>query len=108
MLAFPCNQFGSQEPGTNAEVLEFAQRNYGVTFPMHAKIEVNGKGAHPLFKYLRSEAKGILGTTAIKWNFTKFIVDRDGKVVAREAPKTTPTSLVPQLEALLARPDRRA
>ncbi|PRP93702.1 hypothetical protein ENSA7_81300 [Enhygromyxa salina] len=103
MLAFPCNQFGNQEPGTNAEVLEFAQRNYGVTFPMHAKIEVNGKGAHPLYRYLKHEAKGILGTAAIKWNFTKFIVDRDGNVVEREAPKTTPSSLVARLEGLLGR-----
>jgi glutathione peroxidase len=101
-LAFPCNQFGSQEPGTNAEVLEFAQRNYAVTFPMHAKIDVNGKNAHPLYRYLKREATGILGTEAIKWNFTKFIVDRDGKVIDREAPKTTPSSLVPRLEALLA------
>lgn len=102
-MAFPCNQFGKQEPGTNAEVLEFAQRNYGVTFQMHAKIEVNGKGTHPLYQHLEGEAKGILGTTAIKWNFTKFIVDRDGKVVERHAPNATPTSVVPQLEALMAR-----
>lgn len=101
VLAFPCNQFGSQEPGTNAEVLAFAQTNYGVTFAMHAKIDVNGKGAHPLYAYLRREAKGLLGTTAIKWNFTKFIVDKHGKVLDRYAPNTTPSSLVPTLEALL-------
>ena len=101
MLAFPCNQFGSQEPGTNAEVLEFAQSNYGVTFQMHAKIDVNGKGAHPLYAYMRREAKGLLGTTAIKWNFTKFIVDRNGKVLERLAPNVKPSGLGGKLEALL-------
>jgi glutathione peroxidase len=101
VLAFPCNQFNSQEPGTNAEVLAFAQTNYGVTFPMHAKIEVNGDNAHPLYLYLRAQAKGLLGTTAIKWNFTKFLVDRSGKVLDRYAPQTTPSSLVDKIEALL-------
>ncbi|PRP97610.1 Hydroperoxy fatty acid reductase gpx1 [Enhygromyxa salina] len=101
MLAFPCNQFGGQEPGTNAEILEFAQTNYGVTFPMHAKIEVNGKGAHPLYQYLKRAARGILGTAAIKWNFTKFIVDRQGKVVERIASNVKPRDLVAKLEGLL-------
>jgi glutathione peroxidase len=82
-------------------VLEFAQKNYGVTFAMHAKIDVNGNDAHPLYQWLRREAKGILGTTAIKWNFTKFIVDKHGKVLDRLAPNTTPSSLVPTLEPLL-------
>jgi glutathione peroxidase len=101
VLAFPCNQFNNQEPGTNAEVLEFAQTKYGVSFPMHAKIEVNGDGAHPLYVYLRNQAKGLLGTTAIKWNFTKFLVDRGGKVVDRFGPPTTPSSMTGRIEALL-------
>ena len=101
MLGFPCNQFGNQEPGTNEEVLEFAQTKYGVKFPMHAKIEVNGKGAHPLYRYIKSEAKGVLGTAMIKWNFTKFLVDRQGKVVDRYAPNTTPNDLVPEIQKLL-------
>ena len=101
MLGFPCNQFGNQEPGTNPEVLAFARERYGVTFPMHAKIEVNGDGAHPLYRYIKSEAKGVLGTAMIKWNFTKFLVDRQGKVVDRYAPATTPMSLVGEIEKLL-------
>jgi glutathione peroxidase len=101
VLAFPCNQFNNQEPGTNAEVLAFAQTNYGVTFPMHAKIEVNGENAHPLYQYLRGQAKGLLGTTGIKWNFTKFLVDRRGKVLDRYAPQTTPTGLLDKIQALL-------
>ena len=104
MLAFPCNQFGNQEPGSNAEILEFARSKYGVSFPMHAKIEVNGGGAHPLYKFLTAEARGILGTKAIKWNFTKFVVDRQGKVVERHAPNVAPGKLVEQLEGLLAAP----
>lgn len=102
MLAFPCNQFGKQEPGTNDEVLKFAQDNYGVTFPMHAKIEVNGSGAHPLYSYLTRAAPGLLGTKAIKWNFTKFLVDRQGEVLDRYAPKTTPLSLKDTIEKLLS------
>jgi glutathione peroxidase len=82
-------------------VLAFAQTNYGVTFPMHAKIEVNGDNAHPLYVYLREQAKGLLGTTGIKWNFTKFLVDRSGKVLDRYAPQTTPSSLVDEIKALL-------
>lgn len=101
MLAFPCNQFGNQEPGTNEQVLEFAQKKYGVTYRMHAKIDVNGSNAHPLFEYIKKEARGILGTAAIKWNFTKFVVDREGKVVDRYGTKTSPASLVDQLETLL-------
>jgi glutathione peroxidase len=82
-------------------VLAFAQTNYGVTFPMHAKIEVNGDNAHPLYVYLREQAKGLLGTTGIKWNFTKFLIDRSGKVLDRYAPQTTPSGLVDKVEALL-------
>ena len=101
MLGFPCNQFGNQEPGTNEEVLEFAQTKYGVKFPMHAKIEVNGKGAHPLYRYIKSEAKGVLGTAMIKWNFTKFLVSRDGQHIERYAPTTTPDELVKDIEGIL-------
>jgi glutathione peroxidase len=85
ILGFPCNQFGSQEPGTNEEIKEFCSVNYGVTFPMFDKIDVNGKEAHPLYDYLRSQAKGTLGTEAIKWNFTKFLVDKNGKVIDRKS-----------------------
>jgi glutathione peroxidase len=102
VLGFPCNQFGGQEPGDAAQIGAFCQRNYGVTFPMHAKIEVNGHGAHPLFKHLKREAKGVLGTEAIKWNFTKFLVDRDGRVVRRYGPRDTPEAIAKDLEAMLA------
>ena len=102
MLAFPCNQFGKQEPGTNAEVLKFAQDNYGVTFPMHAKIEVNGGGAHPLYAFLTRVAPGLLGTKAIKWNFTKFLVGSDGKVVKRYGPQTEPEAITRDIAKLLA------
>lgn len=101
ILGFPCNQFGGQEPGTSDQIQAFCQKNYGVTFPMFAKIEVNGDGAHPLYRHLKSEAKGILGTEAIKWNFTKFLIDRQGNVVSRHAPKDTPASLASAIEALL-------
>ncbi|UCE32504.1 MAG: glutathione peroxidase [Burkholderiales bacterium] len=101
VLGFPCNQFGSQEPGPESEIAEFCQLNYGVTFPMFAKVEVNGDGAHPLFEHLRSAAPGLLGTKAIKWNFTKFLIDREGKVVARYAPTVTPEALAPDIERLL-------
>lgn len=100
MLGFPCNQFANQEPLDNDEVQTFCQVNYGVTFPVFAKIDVNGAHAHPLYKHLTKEAHGLLGD-AIKWNFTKFLVDRSGKQVKRFAPTTTPDSLAPQIEALL-------
>ncbi len=103
VLGFPCNQFGRQEPGTADEIGTFCERNYGVSFPMFAKIEVNGPGAHPLFRWLKGEAPGILGIGAIKWNFTKFLVGRDGRVFKRYAPRTPPDHLVPDIERLLER-----
>ena len=104
VLGFPCNQFGAQEPGTEAEIAQFCELNYGVSFPMFAKIDVNGPQAHPLYQFLKSEKSGIfgvLGFEAIKWNFTKFLVDRSGDVVARFAPSTTPAELGPAVEKLL-------
>ena len=101
VLGFPCNQFGNQEPGDAAAIGEFCQINYGVSFPLFAKIEVNGANAHPLYDYLKREASGILGTEAIKWNFTKFLVDRTGKVFGRFAPATKPEELVGEIETLL-------
>jgi len=100
VLGFPCNQFGSQEPGDEAQIAQFCSRNYGVTFPMFAKIDVNGANAHPLYKFLKDEKGGLLGS-AIKWNFTKFLVDRAGHVVSRHAPTTTPESLAKEIETLL-------
>lgn len=103
VLGFPCNQFGHQEPGTEAQIAKFCADRYDVTFPMFAKIEVNGEGTHPLYRLLKAERRGILGTEAIKWNFTKFLVSRDGAVVARYASADTPESLdrdvAAQLEA---------
>jgi len=101
VLGFPCNQFGRQEPGDADAIGTFCERNYGVTFPLFAKIEVNGKDADPLFKWLKHEAPGLLGSEGIKWNFTKFLVDREGKVVKRYAPQTTPQSLAGDVEGLL-------
>lgn len=101
VLGFPCNQFGKQDPGSNEEIGEFCQKNYGVSFPMHEKIEVNGAGTHPLYQRLKEAAPGVLGTEAIKWNFTKFLVDREGKRIKRFAPKTTPAELESEIEALL-------
>lgn len=101
ILGFPCNQFGKQDPGTNDEIGEFCQINYGVSFPMFSKIEVNGSGADPLYKYLKSEKKGLMGSSRIKWNFTKFLVDRNGKVVKRFAPTDTPHGIRKSIEALL-------
>jgi glutathione peroxidase len=101
VLGFPCDQFGHQEPGNEEEIRNFCSLNYDVTFPMFAKIEVNGAGAHPLYEHLKSAAKGILGTEGIKWNFTKFLVDRDGQVVRRYAPNDKPESLQQDIEALL-------
>ncbi|HEV7876679.1 glutathione peroxidase [Bradyrhizobium sp.] len=100
VLGFPCNQFGGQEPGSAAQIEQFCSSNYAVTFPMFAKIDVNGSSAHPLFRYLQNEKFGLLGPS-IKWNFTKFLVDRSGKVVARHAPTARPESLTREIEALL-------
>jgi glutathione peroxidase len=102
VLGFPCNQFGSQEPGSADEIGAFCQKNYGVNFPMFEKIDVNGENAHPLYKFLKSEGKGILGTEAIKWNFTKFLVKKDGSVYKRYASTTAPKELMPDIEKLLA------
>ena len=101
VLGFPCDQFGHQEPGNEVEIRDFCKLTYDVSFPMFAKIEVNGDGAHPLYRHLKSQAKGILGTEAIKWNFTKFLVDRDGKVLRRYAPNDTPESLEKNVAATL-------
>jgi glutathione peroxidase len=101
ILGFPCNQFGGQEPGTEAEIGEFCELNYGVRFPMHAKVDVNGDATHPLFQKLKQESPGLFGSEAIKWNFTKFLVDREGRVVERFAPQTTPEKLEAQIESLL-------
>jgi glutathione peroxidase len=100
VLGFPCNQFGAQEPGDAAQIAQFCSTNYGVSFPMFAKIDVNGAGAHPLYKFLKDEKGGLLGS-AIKWNFTKFLVDRSGRVVSRHAPTTTPEALSKEIETLL-------
>jgi len=102
VLGFPCDQFGQQEPGDEAAIGEFCSTNYGVTFPMFAKIEVNGPNAHPLYQYLKAEQKGILGSEAIKWNFTKFLVGRDGTVLARYASAATPEQIEPDIVPLLA------
>jgi glutathione peroxidase len=102
VLGFPCNQFGGQEPGTEAEIGAFCEKNYGVSFPMFAKVEVNGDGAHPLFRHLKAQAPGVLGTEGIKWNFTKFLVGRDGKVVHRYAPQTKPEDIAEDVDRLLA------
>jgi len=101
VLGFPCDQFGHQEPGDEAEIAAFCERNYGVTFPMFSKIEVNGSDAHPLFDWLRQEKGGMLGS-AIKWNFTKFLVGRDGQVVSRHSPTTAPEKLTDDIEKALA------
>ena len=101
VLGFPCNQFGAQEPGTEEEIGEFCERNYGVTFPMFAKIDVNGGDEHPLYTWLKSQEGGLLGNR-IKWNFTKFLVGRDGRVLARYAPSTEPAELAADIEKALA------
>jgi glutathione peroxidase len=100
VLGFPCNQFGSQEPGDARQIEQFCSSNYAVTFPMFAKVDVNGSGAHPLYQYLKNAKSGLLGSS-IKWNFTKFLTDRTGKVVARHAPTTKPEGLAKEIEALL-------
>ena len=104
VLGFPCNQFGAQDSGSNTQIAEFCQLNYGVSFPMMAKIEVNGAQAHPLYQWLSAEAPGLLGTKAIKWNFTKFLVGKDGQVIKRYAPTDAPASLAGDIEAALAAP----
>ena len=103
VLGFPCNQFGAQDSGSNSEIASFCQLNYGVSFPMMAKIDVNGSAAHPLYQWLSKEAPGLLGSKAIKWNFTKFLVGKDGAVLKRYAPTDTPQSLAHDIEAALAR-----
>ncbi len=101
VLGFPCNQFGGQEPGSESDIAEFCQLNYGVTFPMFAKVDVNGDDADPLFKHLKKGQTGLLGSEKIKWNFTKFLVNRDGKVTARFAPMVKPKDLAKDIEKLL-------
>ncbi|MDP2264808.1 MAG: glutathione peroxidase [Hydrogenophaga sp.] len=102
VLGFPCNQFGSQDPGSNEEIGAFCQKNYGVSFPMMAKVDVNGGAAHPLYQWLTAEAPGLLGSKAIKWNFTKFLVGKDGRVLRRYAPQDAPEKLSKDIEAALA------
>jgi glutathione peroxidase len=102
VVGFPCNQFGAQDPGSNTEIAQFCQLNYGVSFPMMAKVDVNGSGAHPLYQWLTKEAPGLLGTKSIKWNFTKFLVGRDGEVIRRYGPGDEPAALAKDIEAALA------
>ena len=102
VLGFPCNQFGAQDPGSNEEIAQFCQLNYGVSFPMMAKLQVNGPNADPLWRWLKSEAPGVLGSETVKWNFTKFLVGRDGQVIRRYAPTESPESLRRDIEAALA------
>ncbi len=101
ILGFPCNQFGAQEPGDAAEIGSFCEKNYGVSFPMFAKIDVNGDDTHPLYQHLKSSARGLLGSEGIKWNFTKFLVNREGEVVKRYAPALAPEAIAKDIEALL-------
>jgi glutathione peroxidase len=102
VVGFPCNQFGGQDPGSDGEIAQFCSLNYGVSFPMMAKVDVNGAKAHPLWKWLKSSAPGLLGSEAVKWNFTKFLVGRDGRVIRRYAPNDAPASLEADIEAALA------
>lgn len=101
ILGFPCNQFGKQDPGVDGEIEEFCQLNYGVSFPMFSKVDVNGNAAHPLFSYLKEEARGVLGSKTIKWNFTKFLVNKEGQVVKRYAPNDTPESMLSDIKEIL-------
>ena len=101
ILGFPCNQFGKQDPGSNEEITEFCQLNYGVSFPIFGKIEVNGRGADPLYQHLKKAAPGALGTRGIKWNFTKFLINRDGEVLKRFSPATTPAQIEKEIEQLI-------
>jgi glutathione peroxidase len=102
VLGFPCNQFASQDPGDDTQIANFCQKNYGVSFQMMSKVQVNGDGAHPLYQWLTAEAPGILGSKAIKWNFTKFLVGRDGRVIKRYAPQDAPEKIAKDIEAALA------
>jgi glutathione peroxidase len=102
VLGFPCNQFGAQEPGQGQEIASFCEMNYGVTFPMFDKVDVNGKQAHPLWEFLKQQAPGVLGSEAIKWNFTKFLVGKDGKVIKRYAPQTEPDAIKQDIANVLA------
>lgn len=102
ILAFPCNQFGGQEPGSDSEILQFCSTNYGVTFPVMSKIQVNGSDADPVFEYLKKQAPGLLGSEAIKWNFTKFLVDQKGNVISRYAPTTSPSDIAKDIDSLLS------
>lgn len=102
ILGFPCNQFGSQEPGNNDEIQEFCQLNFGVTFPIMAKIDVNGKNADPVYQWLKGEAPGVLGTEFIKWNFTKFLIGKNGKVIKRYSPRETPSEIETDIESALS------
>ena len=102
VLGFPCNQFASQDPGDDNQIASFCQKNYGVSFQMMSKIKVNGDDAHPLYRWLTTEAPGILGSKAIKWNFTKFLIGRDGRVIKRYAPQDTPEKIAKDIEAALA------
>lgn len=101
VLGFPCNQFMNQEPGTETDIQSFCEMNFGVTFPLFSKVDVNGKNAHPLFQYLTEEAPGVLGMKAVKWNFTKFLVNRSGEVVERYAPNTNPIEISQDIEKLI-------
>ena len=101
VLGFPCNQFGAQEPGNADEIAEFCKVNFGVTFPLMAKVDVNGADASPLFDWMKKEAKGLMGSTSIKWNFTKFLIDREGNVVKRYGPQDTPASIAKDIAKLL-------
>ncbi|MGR8932224.1 MAG: glutathione peroxidase [Gammaproteobacteria bacterium] len=102
ILAFPCNQFGAQEPGTNQEIAAFCETNYQISFPLFEKIDVNGDQTHPIYRFLKSEAPGVLGSKTIKWNFTKFLIDREGKVVKRYGSMTSPSAIIGDIERLLA------
>ncbi len=101
VLGFPCNQFGQQDPGANEEIASFCQKNYGVSFTMMQKVDVNGENTHPVFKFLKAKAPGLLGTQAIKWNFTKFLVDKNGSVVERYAPTVKPEEIARDIEKIL-------
>jgi glutathione peroxidase len=103
VIGFPCNQFGAQDPGSNSEIGAFCQKNYGVSFTMMEKIDVNGSDAHPLYQWLKSQAPGLLGTEGIKWNFTKFLVSKDGQVIKRYAPQDAPAKIAADIEAALAK-----
>jgi len=104
VLGFPCNQFGGQEPGSSEEIQEFCKVRFGVTFPLHERIDVNGADAHPLFEYLKEQAPGLLGSRNVKWNFTKFLVGRDGRVIERFAPSTKPEKIESKIKEALAKP----